>query len=208
MTMTESKVREILASLDTYIKTLNKFKEMVENARHTPPAATAEKRIARIEVEQDMALEPIQQEIMAKVDTMVQEEADYVASRKAAEILTLINGSSDYNTRLANAIKVIEILGDSMSAEQLQDVVDPFVSALEYSALRTLKAVAEKCCPHLFGIFANKVNFGPLPGDKLEFLKEFKVLVERCFQPDSAGDMAFTAGYIENKVNDYFGRNA
>lgn len=206
---TETAAREIVKRLLDYKKKMMAFDQQGNDLKkYNLPAADYDKKALRLEVEREAYVDKAKEEIMSVLEQNIEQEEKLANAKRIAEErrAATIFSTAEHQVKISNALKLIELLGDKMTVDQLQSIVNPFITDMDYSTLRLLQAVAKNVAPNLFtlqGLCGKSVNFGEIPGDSLNFMREIAVLVPRVFSTDSAMAVAF----IDNKVNQFFGHS-
>lgn len=166
-----------------------------------------EKALARVTVEKENYSDVTRNEIMAALDEAVQrcdldENARKISDRDRRRAL---HQSAAHQAAVANAMSAIQLVGDSMSADLLQEIIDPFIADKDYSTLQVMELLTKECCPQIFNPLTGKaVNFGENPSATRDFMKKLQGLVSgRAFA--SGTERGTALWVIHDSVNDFFG---
>ena len=204
---TELAARSIVKMLYDYNKGLRPFDEKIRNKQQSGTGSDADrqKEIMRIEVEKEAYAAKCKEEVSAAAAAAVAEEETLAEARRVAEErrTATIFRTPAHQSEISNALKMIEMLSERMTTEQMQSIVNPFVADMDYGTLRLLESIAKVHCQHLFLPYARPINFGDVPGKALEFMRGVAVLIGKAFDADTLRS-ATAAAFIERKVNEFF----
>lgn len=107
----------------------------------------------------------------------------------------------EHQAAIANAYKAVELLGASISREQMQGIVNPFILAGDTQTLSVLKSLYWKNVSPDSGLLSidsleEELDFGVNLETSLSIVKEFKNLVGMCLKGHSSIQGSVTEFYL------------
>ncbi len=136
--------------------------------------------------------------------------AEFVKSERDAHAIKMVDlmsnpvfGSTSHQLTVNNALQIISIMGDKMTAPTLQRVITPLIRSGDLLTLETLKEVTSITVPHLYT--TGMVDFGPgLTSRPLECAEGMAKLAHTQLD-GSNPEYGLLEMFFANKINETFG---
>lgn len=136
--------------------------------------------------------------------------AEFVKSERDAHAIKMVDlisnpvfGSTSHQLTVNNALQIISIMGDKMTAPTLQRVINPIMRSGDLLTLETLKEITSNTAPNLYA--SGMVNFGPgLTSQALDCAENMAQLALNHLD-SSTPEYGLLEMFFANKINEAFG---
>lgn len=202
----EKTARSILESLKVMHETVTDYNRTIEHIRRSDTDKEAiERNVIKEETRRDDYIASTAKQITDASNALLEQETAIDEARRSASASDPRFRSAAHLAEISNALKVIEMMGDKLTAPTLQRIVDPFKAVCDYGTLATLREVASAAAPHLFMAFDSTVDFGREPTENLELARSINNLSRKAIESNDGTTWVLAIEMISKRIDDVFG---
>ncbi len=122
--------------------------------------------LLQTEVDEENTLEKARADIDAIAESAIQDEARRMISAETTPRLQ----TAQHLALIANALKYVELLGDDLTTDQVQAIIEPLKAAEDWRSIGLIRAIIRKTDPYKERVTSVEV-WGEDPQENIDFIQ-------------------------------------